>query len=186
MHILIKNGRIVLLFALLVGGSFSCAGQGADRGETFEAGKKAFFDGNYEEALNIWSAYHGSYPYNFLLDKWKARSLMMLDRADEAYRLIEPYLEIIPEHPELLMLAGQCQLHLGFPEKSLALLESAARTLAGGAGIYLTQADLFLRFGLESRAIHAKNKASLLLDLDSAASATHEDRSVSANLEQNE
>lgn len=186
MHGGMKNIRAALLIAILVGGSFSCAGQGADKGETLEAGKEAFFRGNYEGALNIWSAYQRSYPYNLLLDKWKARSLIMLDRADEAYRLIEPYLEIIPEHPELLMLAGQCQLHLGFPEKSLALLESAARTLAGGAGIYLTQADVFLRFGLESRAIDAKNKASLLLDLDSGAYDSYEDKSVSAFLEPDE
>jgi len=167
--------RLWLLMACILPLSSSCSGESMheeDIRELMDRGKKEFFAGDYDRALEIWSSSPSAFPYNFVIDKWRARAYLMKDQPSAARTLILPYLELAPEYPELLMLLGRCELELGNPEKALALLHEAAGFLQGGVGIYLTQADAFFRFGLYQRAERARRKAHLLLNIDEIAAGT--------------
>ncbi len=164
--------RVWLFVACFLSLASSCSGENMQREdyrELLDKGKREFFAGNYDHALEMWSTAPSGYPCNFVIDKWRARAYLMKNQPSAARSLIYPYLELAPEYPELLMLLGRCELELGNPERALVLLNDAARFLQGGVGIYLTQADAFFRFGLYQRAENARKKAHLLLNIDEIA-----------------
>ena len=163
-------GRKVVPVLLLISSGLTtaggCSAGEVDKRENLNRGQVLFFQGQYEEALGVWAQIKEDFPYSFLMDKWRARAFLMLDQAGSALTLLQPYFEVIPEHPELLMLLGMCRLQMGDTEQAFSLLDAGSRRLSEAAGIYLIQADAFYRFGLSSRAALAKKRAQLLLSLD--------------------
>lgn len=165
--LLLVSGGALLFPGISPHPTADCSGYSTAREETLERGKASFFQGRYEEALEIWAASEDGFPCSFPTDKWKARALIMTGRSEDAVKILSPYLDIIPEHPELLMLLGMARLETGEFEHAMILLESGERFLSGAAGLYLTMADAYYRYGLDSMAAEAKRKARLLLSLDS-------------------
>ncbi|GEM_PF-2189983 len=131
-----------------------------------ETGKKYFFDGRYKEALKTWKDIKTQIPFSFRVDKWSARALLMLDRPEEAYQLLLPYMQIIPDHSELLHLLGKCRFEQSNYTEAFELLERGAAGIVGVAGIYLTRADMYYHLGLYSKAEEYKRIARLLLHLE--------------------
>ena len=134
--------------------------------ELLESGKKQFFAGHYTEALNIWEESETQFPYGFRMDKWKARALLMENHPEPAYQLLAPYLQIIPEHPELLLLLGKCRFEQGNYTEAVGLLEWGASCVTGIAGIYLTRAEMYYLIGLHSKAGEFRQIAQRLLHLE--------------------
>lgn len=165
--LLLLSGSVLLFPGTSLYPTANCSAYSAEKGEILDRGKASFFQGRYEEALEIWSSPEEGFPCSFPTDKWKARAFIMTNRPAEAVTLLSPYLGIIPEHPELLMLIGMARLEMGEIEHAMILLDRGERFLSGAAGLYLTMADAYYRYGLESMAGEAKRKARLLLSLDS-------------------
>ncbi len=142
--------------------------------EVLKNGKASFFSGNYKKALETWAKSNVDFPYCFQTDKWRARALLMMDHAEQSYNLLYPYLKILPNHPELLLLLGKCQFELGNYSKAVELLEKGSACVAGIAGIYLTRADMYYHVGLHTKAGKYKQIAQLLLNLEERSNSSHE------------
>jgi len=134
--------------------------------ELLESGKSHFFAGRYAKALSIWEESETQFPYGFRMDKWKARALLMENHPELAYELLSPYLQIIPEHPELLLLLGKCRFEQGNYTEAVELLEWGAGCVTGIAGIYLTRAEMYYHIGLHSKAGEFRQIAQRLLHLE--------------------
>ncbi|MCF7914243.1 MAG: tetratricopeptide repeat protein [Spirochaetaceae bacterium] len=134
--------------------------------ERLESGKRHFFAGRYAKALSIWEESEIQFPYGFRMDKWKARALLMENHPELAYELLCPYLQIIPEHPELLLLLGKCRFEQGNYTEAVELLEWGAGCVTGIAGIYLTRAEMYYHIGLHSKAGEFRQIAQRLLNLE--------------------
>jgi predicted Zn-dependent protease len=172
--LLLLSGIIFLLPGSPLRPEAGCSKKSAADTDILERGKAVFFEGRYGEALEIWAALEGGAPCYFSYDKWKARALLMTGTPGKAVDLLTPYLEVIPEHPELLLLLGTARLDMGDFEHSMMLLGAGERSLSDSAGIYLTIAEVYHRFGLFGRAEDARTKARLLLNLDSSAALSQE------------
>jgi len=161
-------GAVFLVLLLL----HSCGQQELSGGATedvLERGKELFFSEEYRRALDHWERHHDDDEKNFLIDKWRVRTLLMLDRPEEAQQVLETYRAIVPEHPELTMLLAQSRAQQGRPREAIALLDEASLYLLTYAGIYLTRADLLLEYGLPEQADEAKRNAQILLDMSQSS-----------------
>ena len=134
--------------------------------EVLQNGKRDFFAGRYGEALKTWDRIETRFPFSFQIDTWRARALLLRQQTDRAYELLTPYLQVIPDHPELLLLLGKCQFERGNYAEAVELLERGAACVHGVAGIYLTRAEMYYHIGLHSRAAEYRRIAQRLLHLE--------------------
>lgn len=134
--------------------------------QILQSGKRQFFAGHYDAALNTWAGIDTTFPFSFPVDTWRARALLMKQEADRAYELLHPYLQLIPGHPELLLLLGKSQFERGNYAAAVELLEQGAACVHGVAGVYLTRAEMFYQIGLHSRAGRYRRIAQRLLRIE--------------------
>lgn len=134
--------------------------------QILQNGKQQFFSGHYDAALNTWAGIDSPYPFSFPVDTWRARALLMKQEPDRAFELLHPYLQLIPGHPELLLLLGKSQFERGNYAEAVELLEQGAACVHGLAGVYLTRAEMFYQIGLHSRAGRYRRIAQRLLHLE--------------------
>ena len=131
-----------------------------------EGGKQEFFAGHYDAALETWEGINTEFPFSFRVDTWRARALLMNQEAGRAFNLLHPYLQLIPDHHELLLLLGKSQFELGNYAAAVELLERGADCARGVAGIYLTRAEMYYHIGLHGRAGKYRRIAQQLLHLE--------------------
>lgn len=134
--------------------------------EVLQKGKRDFFAGRYDTALETWKRIEPRFPFSFQIDTWRARALLLQQQAGKAYELLAPYLQVIPDHPELLLLLGKCRFEQGDYSEAVELLERGAACVHGLAGIYLTRAEMYYHIGLHSRAAEYRRIARRLLNLE--------------------
>lgn len=178
MHKRIKNLLAGSCVWMLLGCSQSCSPDSlharAEQPDTvipdsvLQRGKQEFFAGHYDTALEIWDSITTAFPYSFRVDTWRARALLMKQQPDRAHEVLHPYLQLIPNHPELLLLLGKCQFERGKYAGALELLERGAACARGVAGVYLTRAEMYYHIGLHSRAGRYRRIAQQLLRLEKA------------------
>jgi tetratricopeptide (TPR) repeat protein len=134
--------------------------------EILQSGKREFFAGRYSAALERWNRIDTRFPFGLQIDTWRARALLLLQQPDRAYELLAPYLQLIPDYPELLLLLGKSQFARGNYTAAVELLERGAACAQGVAGIYLTRAEMYYHIGLHSRAAEYRRIAQRLLHLE--------------------
>lgn len=134
--------------------------------EVLQQGKRDFFAGQYDAALETWKQVEACFPFGFQIDIWRARALLLQQQAGRAYELLAPYLQVIPDHPELLLLLGKCRFEQGHYSAAVELLERGTACVHGLAGIYLTRAEMYYHIGLHSRAAEYRRIARRLLHLE--------------------
>ncbi len=134
--------------------------------QVLQDGKRQFFAGHYDAALKTWAQVETPFPFSFSVDTWRARALLVKQEADRAYELLNPYLQLIPGHPELLLLLGKSQFERGNYAAAVELLEQGAACVHGVAGVYLTRAEMFYQIGLHSRAGSYRRIAQRLLQIE--------------------
>ncbi len=176
MHNRIKKLLAGSCMWMLLGCSQSCSPDGlhlqakqpgsSSHDHLLQAGTQEFFAGHYNAALETWEEIKTDFPYSFRVDTWRARALLMKQEAAHAYDLLHPYLQLIPDHPELLLLLGKSQFELGNYAEAVELLERGAACARSVAGIYLTRAEMYYHIGLHGRSGRYRRIAQQLLHLE--------------------